>query len=347
MSKKINVLSLFDGISCSQQALKNLGIACNYYASEIEDYAMEITQKNFPKTFQLGNVAKLKVECEEWILEEKEFPPWSENSGKVWDSSIEKDVLWSTTTLQNETTLWSVPKFDLVVGGSPCQGFSNSGYGKGFEDERSKLFWHYVRILKEVKRINPDVKFLLENVKMKEECRNIITKELGVEPVEINSVYYTGQNRVRLYWTNLDIPPQRQTKKTFKEVMLPLEEVADKEVRDITDYNPKQCRNYIQFDKSGKGYKSIQDRIYSGDNRFCTLSKATGRTKYKVLVENNEGRVLYRHLDLREAEALQGLPHGYTHLGSEASVKFSIGKSLGSIGNGMTVQVMEDFFSSL
>lgn len=334
MSKKINVLSLFDGISCSQQALKNLGIACNYYASEIEDYAMEITQKNFPETFQLGDITKLQV-----------------NANRMWytsnDSDVPLDSLFTSITLQNEKALWSVPKFDLVVGGSPCQGFSNSGYGKGFEDERSKLFWHYVRILKEVKKINPDVKFLLENVKMKEECRNIITKELGVEPVEINSVYYTGQNRVRLYWTNLDIPPQRQTKKTFKEVMLPLEEVTDKEVRDITDYNPKQCRNYIQFDKSGKGYKSLQDRIYSGDNRFCTLSKATGRTKYKVLVENNEGRVLYRHLDLREAEALQGLPHGYTHLGSEASVKFSIGKSLGSIGNGMTVQVMEDFFSSL
>lgn len=92
-----------------------------------------------------------------------------------------------------------LPVIDLLIGGSPCQGFSASGKGLNFVDPRSRLFFEYVRILKEAK---PKY-FLLENVKMRKEWENIITEYLGVQPVEINSALVSAQNRVRLYWTNI------------------------------------------------------------------------------------------------------------------------------------------------
>lgn len=155
----MNVLSLFDGISCGQLALQRAGIYVdNYYASEIDKYAITITQKNFPRTYQLGNVTN-----------------WRE---------------------------WDLPKIDLLIGGSPCQGFSFAGLGLNFDDPRSKLFFEYADILNYIKEYNPDVKFLLENVKMKKEYQNVISEILGVEPVEINSALVSAQNRRRLYWAN-------------------------------------------------------------------------------------------------------------------------------------------------
>lgn len=93
----------------------------------------------------------------------------------------------------------NLPKIDLLIGGSPCQGFSFSGKGLNFEDPRSKLFFEFVRLIKETK---PRY-FLLENVKMKKEYEQVITDYLGVEPIEINSSLVSAQNRVRLYWTNI------------------------------------------------------------------------------------------------------------------------------------------------
>ena len=162
--EKINVLSLFDGMSCGQIALNKAGIEYgNYFASEIEQAPIKVTQHNYPNTIQLGSVIDVKGV--------------------------------------------DLPKIDLMFGGSPCQSFSNAGKGEGF-DGKSGLFWEYVRILKEV---NPTY-FLLENVKMKKEWKDIISKELGVEPIEINSSLLSAQNRPRLYWTNIpnvDIPKDK------------------------------------------------------------------------------------------------------------------------------------------
>lgn len=152
----MNVLSLFDGISCGRVALERAGIEVeNYYASEIDKYAIQITQKNYPDTIQIGDVTQVKAD---------DF----------------KDV-------------------DLLIGGSPCQGFSFAGKQLNFDDVRSKLFFEYVRLLNEIK---PKY-FLLENVKMKQEYQDIISKYLGVEPIEINSSLVSAQNRKRLYWTNI------------------------------------------------------------------------------------------------------------------------------------------------
>lgn len=156
IDKKINVLSLFDGMSCGRIALERAGIKVNnYYASEIDKYAIKVTQYNYPDTIQVGDVKNLK--------------------GK------------------------DLPSIDLLIGGSPCQGFSFAGKRLNFEDSRSKLFFEFVRLLKETK---PKY-FLLENVLMKKEYEQIITGYLGVEPICINSALVSAQNRKRLYWTNI------------------------------------------------------------------------------------------------------------------------------------------------
>lgn len=156
MNHSINVLSLFDGMSCGQIALDQLGIKVdNYYAAEIDKYAIEIAKKNYPNTIHLGDVTKIKGS--------------------------------------------DLPQIDLLIGGSPCQGFSFAGKQLNFDDPRSALFFEFVRLLKET---NPKY-FLLENVRMKKEYQDIITEHLDVEPITINSALVSAQNRVRLYWTNI------------------------------------------------------------------------------------------------------------------------------------------------
>ncbi len=162
----MNVLSLFDGISCGIVALERNGVAINnYYASEIDKTATEISKKNYPNIKRLGDVTKWKQ--------------WDIDFGSI----------------------------DLLLAGSPCQGFSSSGKGLNFEDPRSKLFFVLIDILNHIKKLNPNVKFLLENVKMKKEWTDTITEYIGVDYEEINSRYFSAQNRVRYYWCNWDILP--------------------------------------------------------------------------------------------------------------------------------------------
>jgi len=154
----MNVLSLFDGMSCGQQALERCGISVdNYYASEIDKHAINETMANYPNTKQLGSVVNIK--------------------GAV------------------------LPNIDLIIGGSPCQGFSFSGKQLNFDDPRSKLFFEFLRLIKECE---PKY-WLLENVVMKKEFEQVITQHLGVEPVRINSALVSAQNRERLYWANFPI----------------------------------------------------------------------------------------------------------------------------------------------
>jgi len=154
----MKVLSLFDGMSGAQLALKKAGIPVEkYFASEIDKYAMQVTQDKFPNTVQLGTV--------EFITR----------------------------------ATFGSHRIDLLVGGSPCQGFSFAGKQLNFEDPRSVLFFEFVRLLRELR---PKY-FLLENVKMKKEYQDVITGLLGVEPVLIDSALVSAQTRKRLYWTNI------------------------------------------------------------------------------------------------------------------------------------------------
>jgi len=163
--RKLNVLSLFDGMSCGMIALDRLGIKVdNYYASEIDKYAMQVSQANYPEIIQVGDVCDLKSE---------DF----------------KDI-------------------DLILAGSPCQGFSLAGKQLAFDDPRSALFFEFIRLLKEIK---PKY-FLLENVRMKKEFLQIISEQVsscypeitfGVDPIFINSSLVSAQSRPRYYWTNI------------------------------------------------------------------------------------------------------------------------------------------------
>ena len=152
----MNVLSLFDGMSCGQLALQRAGIKVdNYFASEIDKYAIEVARKNFPNTIQMGDVSEIIVPN---IIDQVEI--------------------------------------DLLMGGSPCQGFSFAGKQLNFSDPRSKLFFEFVRIMKE---LQPKY-VLLENVRMKQEFQDVISAWMGFQPQPLNSSKVSAQNRHRLYW---------------------------------------------------------------------------------------------------------------------------------------------------
>jgi site-specific DNA-cytosine methylase len=161
----MNVLSLFDGMSCGMIALDRLGIKVdNYYASEIDKYAMQVSAANYPEIIQVGDITKLDLS--------------------------------------------TLPKIDLVMGGSPCQGFSFAGKQLAFDDPRSALFFEFVKC---VEALKPKY-FLLENVKMKKEYLDIISEYMGVEPIFIQSSLVSAQSRQRYYWTNIPnvTPPEER-----------------------------------------------------------------------------------------------------------------------------------------
>ncbi|MBD5228844.1 MAG: DNA cytosine methyltransferase [Bacteroidales bacterium] len=201
--KGITVLSLFDGMSCGQIALREAGIKVNkYFASEIDKHAIKQTLHNFPETVQLGCVTGVHAA--------------------------------------------DLPHIDLLIGGSPCQGFSFAGKQLNFNDPRSVLFFEYVRILREIQEYNPGVLFLLENVRMRRECEQVITEQLGLEPVVINSALVSAQNRVRLYWTNIRTREEANLfdTKVFTDIPQP----ADRGIfiRDILEENVPKSYHYSE-----------------------------------------------------------------------------------------------------
>ena len=328
----MNVLSLFDGISCGQVALERAGIQVdNYYASEINKYAIQVTQKNYPNTIKLGDVTKL--------------------NGK------------------------SLPKIDLLLGGSPCQGFSFAGKQLNFNDSRSKLFFEYVRILKEVK----PTYFLLENVKMKKEYQDVISGLLGVEPIEINSSLVSAQNRKRLYWTNIpnvvlpkdkgillqDIVCERTKEEhvDLAKYIVPFDKTLQ-----ILDNEVKRCKiGYFRQDSQANRVYTIHgkavtlcgeagggaakmgqylfgcitpDRVnkrqngqrFNDGNKFYTL---TAQDEHGVLVQG-----YIRKLTPVECERLQTLPDEYTS-GISDSQRYKC------LGNGWTVDVIVNILSNI
>jgi len=205
-----NVLSLFDGMSCGQQALDRLGIYPHYFASEIDKYAMAVTQKNYCGTYQIGSVTDIKEGDFHDIFLLIGGSPCTDFSfaGKMSGmSTIGKEKI---TSLERYLEL------------------RDSGYEfKG----QSYLFWEYVRVLKDV---NPKY-FLLENVRMKKEWQHLISEVLGVEPIVINSNLVSAQNRHRLYWTN--IPGVTQPEDLgilLKDVLESPEDIEDKYLVDTS-----------------------------------------------------------------------------------------------------------------
>lgn len=144
-----------------------------------------------------------------------------------------------------------LPPIDLLIGGSPCQGFSFAGKQLNFSDPRSKLFFEYVRILREIQAYNPDVKFLLENVRMLSEYENIISSHLGIFPVAINSALVSAQNRYRLYWTNIRIKSVPDLFGSTLHTDIPQPEDRGIYLRDILD-SDVDSRFYLKPDEIDK-----------------------------------------------------------------------------------------------
>jgi DNA (cytosine-5)-methyltransferase 3A len=300
----MNVLSLFDGMSCGQIALNRIGVKYNnYFASEIDKNAIKVTQHHYPNTVQLGDVTKIE---------------------------------------------FIASKIDLLIGGSPCQGFSFAGKQLNFDDPRSKLFFEFVRLINECK---PKY-FLLENVVMKKEYEDIITEYLGVAPIKINSSLVSAQNRVRLYWTNIPgvgIPEDRG---------ITLNDVLEIDSND----NPAAIRGR-RLNKAtiiGRRLNEAGKRSdYNKDIPItqCLEVRATNTNKSNCLTTVDKDNVLtplpigrhpnafkdklpFRYYSLLEYERLQTLPEGYTNL-------VSVSQAKKMIGNAWTVEVIAHIFSYL
>ena len=296
----MNVLSLFDGISCGQVALERAGIKVdNYFASEIDKYAIKVTMKNYPNTIQLGDVTKI---------------------------SYKNGVLYS------ENGKFNVGKIDLLIGGSPCQGFSFAGKQLNFEDPRSKLFFEYERILKEV---NPEY-FLLENVKMKKEYKDVISECLNVEPIMINSSLVCAAERKRYYWSNIpNITQPNDLKIILKDIVVDATKVPekywyDKEFVYNGDDKKVQCTLNI------KG-KRLMREVYNLNGKCNTLlCDGNGGNLQQKVYQNGKCRKLMP----LEYERLQTLPDNYTDCISDS-------RRYTALGNGWTVDVIAHIFNFL
>ena len=275
---KYSVLSLFDGISCGRIALERAGIKVGeYFASEIDKYAIQVSKANWPGIVQLGDVTKVKAA--------------------------------------------DLPKIDIIFGGFPCQAFSFSGKRLNFDDPRGKLFFECVRLLKEVREQNPDVFFLFENVKMKKEWQDAISAELGVEPHFVNSELVSGQNRQRLYWTN--IPWQG------------LPEDKHIELKDVLE------SGFVDRDKS----YCLDANYFKGGNLTQYFQKSRRQLVFPTKEDLELGRAgdskaKYRKLTPLECERLQNLPENYT-------AAISNTQRYKCVGNGWTVGVIEHIFKGL
>lgn len=222
---------------------------------------------------------------------------------------------------------------DLLLGGSPCQGFSSAGKQLNFSDPRSKLFFDYVKALEILK---PKY-FLLENVKMKKECEDIITQHLGVKPIEINSALVSAQNRKRLYWTNIPNVTQPEDKKLMLKHIV--EPEIDKKDFDITERMRKKKPGTLAYEKAWKNVCSLNEKsktLLTGQN----ISNS-GATNIKY-----SDSKYYKPTPI-EAERLQTLPDNYTAVGviDRKEIPISNTQRYKMIGNGWTVDVIAHILS--
>jgi len=298
----MTVLSLFDGISCGRLALERANIKVDkYYASEIEKHAIKCSKDNWDDITYIGDVTK--VHYENGIL-------YTENG--------------------NFET-----KIDLLIGGSPCQNLSSTNvYGevKGLDGIKSKLFWEYVRILKETK----PTYFLLENVgSMKNSDRNIIDRELGVSGVKFNSSLLSAQNRNRVYWTNIDFEIPTVRKNIF------MQDILEKKVNN--KYYLTQKMYDCVMKPASKGWQSgkMETDLKIARPLTATMHKMhrADSDNYITGVAPNDKTNL-RRLTPLECERLQTLPDNYTY-GVSDTQRYKM------LGNGWTVDVIAHIFRSM
>lgn len=300
LRKKINVLSLFDGIACARQALDRAGFnVATYYAAEIHEPSILVAKTNYSDIIEVGDVRNLK-------------------------GSDYKHI-------------------DMIVGGSPCQNFSLAGTRKGmstisnvmvttlkqylhlkangfvFQGE-SYLFWEFVRLVEEIREYNPNLIFLLENVKMKKQWEVIISDALGVEPYAINSSVMSAQNRPRFYWTNIDVNPIIDKNIGFNQIIPGAIAAGQRGIPTHATY--------------GARYKA--KRTMRKDNKSnCVVCSPHQTGRYML---NDE----YLMITPEHAEQLQTIAIGYTKVdGVSATERYKM------VGNAWTVDVIAHIFDSI
>lgn len=327
----MDVLSLFDGMSCGQIALTNLGcFPDKYYASEVDKFAIQQTRHVFPETIHIGDVTRVDVS--------------------------------------------KLDRIDLIIGGSPCQSFSFAGKQAGMATTenieitdldqyldlkimgfeftgQSYLFWEYMRILTEVQKYNPNVKFLLENVVMSKKWEAVLTKAIGVEPVMINSNLVSAQNRKRLYWTNIARITQPEDEGIFVRDILG-DSVDEKYY--ISDKALEGLANHARVNaEKGNGFGAC---VVSPDGKANTLCVSPSGLERNLIVANGKKAVTdgksigitealqngseLRRLTPTECARLQTVPDWYEWVVSDTQI-------YRMCGNGWTVRVIEHILKNL
>lgn len=324
----MKVISLFDGMSCGRIALERAGIpVTQYIASEIDKYAIQVSRSNWSDIMHLGDVRIVRQMAELGLF------------GHI----------------------------DLLIGGSPCQGFSFAGKQLAFDDPRSALFFEYVHILRALQRRNPQIRFMLENVKMKKEHLAVITEMLGVQPVFINSALVSAQNRQRYYWCNWtvsqpadrglllrdiiqnDIEPdpesagwhewfeknkEFQLRKGYTKILDEKDKAITMTARQYGSWNGNFVP--VNISSSGRGNGVVENRWYQAEKSQTLTSMGYSKRSATLLSDG----INYRKLTPVECERLQGVPDNYTAVVSN-SQRYKM------LGNGWQVDTVEHIFREM
>lgn len=300
----MNVLSLFDGMSVGRIALEKVGIKpTKYFASEIDKHAIKVSKHNWADIIHIGDVTK---------------------------------VSYKNGILYTDGGEYKVGRIDLLIGGSPCQDFSTAkSFGqhgetpRGLEGTKSGLFYHYLRILNEIRSENQSVNWLLENVRMKKESKKELDNFLGVEGVYINSELVSFQKRARYYWSNLKLHIPKDREISFQDF---------KEVGDLSKYKLNKTPSRVRMWGGGQGSNGVQScaNVTYADKVYCLTTKQD-RCPNSGLVEYED---FCRFLTQKELELAQTVPVGYTEC-------LSYNQACAVLGNGWTVDVIVHIFQGL
>ena len=291
MIKWLNVLSLFDWMSCWMLALEKCWIKVNrYFASEIDKYAIKVSQDNYKEIVHIWDIKNI---------------------------SFNKCLSYNNWI---KITRCEITNIDLLIWWSPCQWFSRAWKWLNFEDNRSRLFFEYVRLLKEIK---PKY-FLLENVNMKKEWEDIITEILWVEPIKINSSLFIPHDRPRTYWTNIIIDKNIKQKKYILNDFLKAENSETKYINDnlfnnlvlskkenslkIRNATKKWFLEWVEWNCVDVSFPTSNSRRWRVKvNKIWCLSTSLNQT-----IITKDLRI--RYLSPNECELLQWIPEWYSDI---------------------------------